>query len=266
MNEPNSPPVLSLHDLQRLTPARVGLGRAGVSLPTKALLDFTLDHARARDAVHAAFDPAALAAELAALGLRVHQVQSQARGRHDYLVRPDHGRRLDPQARERLAASVGQGNELALVIGDGLSPAAVRARAASVVANLLPRLAASGIAVGPAVVASGARVALGDEVGALVGARMVVMLIGERPGLSSPASLGAYLTYAPRPGVTDAERNCVSNIHAAGLSDDEAAVKIAWLIREGLARGLTGVALKDDSMLAGASAARPLTAVVPSVP
>jgi ethanolamine ammonia-lyase small subunit len=254
------PTIHSLRDLRRLTPARVGLGRSGASLPPQALLDFTLDHARARDAVHAPFDGAAVAGELSALGLVVHEVRSRAEGRHDYLVRPDLGRQLDPQSRERLAAGGGQGGDLVLVIGDGLSPGAVHARAAAVVARLLPRLAAAGIAVGAAVVANGARVALGDEIGALLDARMVAVLIGERPGLSSPASLGAYLTYAPRPGLSDAERNCVSNIHASGLSDDEAAAKIAWLIREGLARRLTGVALKDDSMLEATSASAELSA------
>ena len=134
------------------------------------------------------------------------------------------------------------------MIGDGLSAAAVHAHAAALMIRLLPLLAADdGVAIGHVVVASGARVALGDEIGAILGARMVLMLIGERPGLSAPDSLGAYLTFAPKPGLTDAERNCVSNIHHAGLSHDEAAFKIAWLIREGLAREVTGVALKDES-------------------
>jgi ethanolamine ammonia-lyase small subunit len=133
------------------------------------------------------------------------------------------------------------------VVGDGLSPLAVHRHAVDLVAALLPRLGAAGVSVGPAVVATGARVALGDEIGALLRARILVMLIGERPGLSAPDSLGAYLTYAPKPGLTDADRNCVSNIQAAGLGYDEAAFKIAWLVREGLVRGVSGVALKDES-------------------
>lgn len=247
-SQPPSASLPSLRDLRRLTPARVGLGRAGASLPTRALLDFTLDHARARDAVHSAFDSARLAAELAALGLASCEVASRARGRHDYLVRPDLGRQLDPASRDALAG-IGGACDLALVIGDGLSPTAVNARAVDVVRALLPRLAEAHIGLGAAVVATGARVALGDEIGVLLGARMVLVLIGERPGLSAPASLGAYLTYGPRPGLTDAERNCVSNIHAAGISNDEAAFKIAWLLRESFARQLSGVALKDDSGL-----------------
>ena len=150
-------------------------------------------------------------------------------------------------SRRVLAEPGGGASELAVVIGDGLSPAAVNVHAVELVRHLAPRLTEAGIRIGHIVVASGARVALGDEIGAVLGARMVVMLIGERPGLSAPDSLGAYLTFAPRIGLTDAERNCVSNIHAAGLSYDEAAFKIAWLVREGMARQITGVALKDES-------------------
>ena len=242
-----APPSRSLRDLRDLTPARVGLGRAGAGLPTQALLEFTLDHARARDAVHAAFDVPALVAGLGGLGLESPHVSSCARDRREYLKRPDLGRKLD-QASQRLLASRKAGScRLALVVGDGLSPAAVNAHAVALVASLMPRLAVERIEVGCAVVASGARVALGDEIGAILGARMVVVLIGERPGLSAPDSLGAYLTFAPRPDVTDAERNCVSNIHGAGLGYEEAALRIAWLIREGLAREVTGVALKDES-------------------
>jgi ethanolamine ammonia-lyase small subunit len=235
-------------DLRSFTPARVALGRSGASLPTKPLLDFTLDHARARDAVHAAFDGPGLVAGISALGLGVSEVRSRAADRGDYLRRPDLGRQLDAGSAETLAHGATKPCQLALVIGDGLSAAAVHAHAVALVKSLLPLLAAdNGVAIGHVVVASGARVALGDEIGAILGARMVVMLIGERPGLSAPDSLGAYLTFAPKPGLTDAERNCVSNIHQAGLSYDEAAFKIAWLVREGLAREVTGVALKDES-------------------
>jgi ethanolamine ammonia-lyase small subunit len=239
------PPPRSLRDLRHLTPARVGLGRSGASLPTQALLDFALDHARARDAVHARFDAASIVAALAGLGLRTIEVASRAQSRAEYLKRPDLGRALDAASQRALAGGPDQSCELAIVIGDGLSPAAVNVHAVELVGRLLARL--ESIAAGPIVVACGARVALGDEIGALLGARMVAVLIGERPGLSAPDSLGAYLTFAPAPGRTDAERNCVSNIHAFGLSYDEAAFRIAWLIREGLARQLTGVALKDES-------------------
>jgi ethanolamine ammonia-lyase small subunit len=238
-------PPRSLRDLRHLTPARVGLGRAGASLPTSALLDFTLDHARARDAVHAGFDISAIAAGLDALGLRTLEVSSCAQGRKEYLRRPDLGRQLNAVSRDLLASSHHGPCELAVVIGDGLSPSAVNAHAVELVRNLILRL--DTIKLGAIVVATGARVALGDEIGALLQARMAVMLIGERPGLSAPDSLGAYLTFAPKTGRTDAMRNCVSNIHCSGLSYDEAALKIAWLVRAGLARGITGVALKDES-------------------
>ncbi len=234
-----------MRDLRHLTPARVGLGRAGASLPTSALLEFTLDHARARDAVHAALDISPIAAGLDALGLHTLQVSSCARSRKDYLRRPDLGRKLDAASQELLANGGQDHCDLVVVIGDGLSPSAVNAHAVELVRNLIPRLGATRL--GPIVVASGARVALGDEIGALLGVRMAAMLIGERPGLSAPHSLGAYLTFAPKAGCTDAMRNCVSNIHSSGLSYDEAAFKIAWLVREGLARGVTGVALKDAS-------------------
>jgi ethanolamine ammonia-lyase small subunit len=242
-----APSPRSLMDLRDLTPARVGLGRAGASLPTEALLGFTLDHARARDAVHAAFDAPAIVAALGDLGLQAVEVRSGARSRTDYLRRPDHGRTLDQASRELLAGDGSGPCRLAVVIGDGLSPTAVNAHAANLLRSLVSQLAIDGIEIGRAVVASGARVALGDEIGAILGARMIVMLIGERPGLSASDSLGAYLTFAPRIGRTDAERNCVSNIHAAGLGYDEAAFRIAWLVREGLAREVTGVALKDET-------------------
>ena len=242
-----APSSRSMFDLRDLTPARVGLGRSGASMPTKALLEFTLDHARARDAVHAAFDIPAMISGLGDLGFEASEVASCVRNRKDYLRRPDLGRMLDPDSAQRLASRAGSACRLAIVVGDGLSPTAVHAHAIELVRSLIARLAAGRIEIDHAVVASGARVALGDEIGAILRARMIVMLIGERPGLSAPDSLGAYLTFAPRVGLTDAERNCVSNIHGSGLGYDEAAFKIAWLIGEGLARQVTGVALKDES-------------------
>jgi ethanolamine ammonia-lyase small subunit len=243
--KPPAPPR-SLTDLRDLTPARVALGRSGASLPTSALLDFTLDHARARDAVHAAFDAPALSKGLGELGLRSLEVSSRAANRRQYLARPDLGRRLDPASAQRLQG-LDTAGQLAVVIGDGLSPTAVHAHAVALMREFVPRLEAARIAIGAVVVASGARVALGDEIGELLKASMVAVLIGERPGLSAPDSLGAYLTFAPGQGLTDADRNCVSNIHREGLTYEEAAFKIAWLIREGFARKTTGVALKDES-------------------
>jgi ethanolamine ammonia-lyase small subunit len=243
-----APPSRSVTELRELTPARVALGRSGASVPTTALLDFTLDHARARDAVHAAFDAKALISALGGLSLGAVGVCSRAGDRKNYLRRPDLGRRLDQASLQLLAERRGRGAcPLAIVIGDGLSPTAVHAHAIELMRALLARLGAAQIEIGDVVVASGARVALGDEIGEILGAGMALVLLGERPGLSAPDSLGAYLTFAPKVGRTDAERNCVSNIHRAGLGYQEAAFKIAWLIREGLSRQVTGVALKDES-------------------
>ncbi len=245
-----SPPPYRLRELRHLTPARVALGRTGPSLPTRALLEFTLDHARARDAVHAAFDTPAIISGLDAMGVETLAVSSQVGSRDDYLRRPDRGRKLAAQSWDLLVERSRRAFDLAVVIGDGLSPSAVNAHAIEFIGSLIPRLHADGIYVGIAIVASGARVALGDEIGSLLGARAVLMLIGERPGLSVPQSMGAYLTYAPAPGLTDARRNCISNIHGSGLSYDEAAFKIAWLIRQALSRNVSGVALKDESGVA----------------
>ncbi len=241
------PQLPSSARLRELTPARVALGRTGASLPTKALLEFTLDHARARDAVHAAFDADSLTAGLADLGLSAIRVASRASGRKDYLARPDLGRRLDDDSKARLAGYSAEAGRLAIVIGDGLSPTAVNTHAIALLRRLLPQIATDAIRGAHAVVATGARVALGDEIGEILGSRMTVMLIGERPGLSAADSLGVYLTFAPAVGATDEKRNCVSNIHRAGLSYENAAAKVSWLIREGLARKVTGIALKDES-------------------
>lgn len=232
--------------LSAFTPARIALGRAGPGQPTRAVLDFALSHAQARDAVHTPFEAEATAEAIQTLGLPTLLVDSAAADRATYLRRPDLGRRLSEASRARLSPPK-DGCDLALVVADGLSSAAVHAHAAPLIAALSPRLA--GLRLGPVAVARQARVALADEVGEALSARMALILIGERPGLSSPDSLGAYLTFAPRRGRTDAERNCVSNIRPQGLSYDNAAFKIAWLIGEARRLALTGVALKDESDL-----------------
>ncbi|PTM39674.1 ethanolamine ammonia-lyase subunit EutC [Bosea sp. 124] len=240
------PPTNRFADLVRLTPARIALGRSGASLPIREVLRFGLAHAQARDAVHAPFRPGEVAAELAALGCETLMAQSAARSREDYLRRPDLGRSLSPESGAALAARHG-GFDLAIVVADGLSSTAVHQNAAPFMAALLPFLRRQKRTLAPVVIAAQARVAFGDEAAEALGARMVVVLIGERPGLSSPDSLGAYLTFAPRRGLTDAARNCISNIRPGGLGFQHAAFKLAWLVDQGFTRALTGVDLKDDS-------------------
>ncbi|MGY1815583.1 ethanolamine ammonia-lyase subunit EutC [Blastococcus sp. SYSU D00820] len=224
--------------LRRATRARVALGRAGDGLPTARELEFRAAHAAARDAVHAPLDAGLLRTDLA--GHEVLEVSSAAPDRATYLQRPDLGRQLaDGAVLPRTGA------DLAVVLADGLSPRAVHAHAPGLVAALLARL--PGWSVAPLVVARQARVALGDAIGAALGVRAVVVLIGERPGLSAADSLGAYLTWAPRPGRVDAERNCVSNVRPPhGLSYGQAADTIAALLAAARELGASGVALKDE--------------------
>lgn len=230
--------------LRRLTPARIGLGQAGDGLPTPAMLDFQAAHAAARDAVHLPFDPDGTGRALGALPWRV--VRSRAPDRATYLRRPDLGRQLDPADATDLAAAAGGPFDAAIVIADGLSAQAVHAHAAALATALADRLA--GWRLAPIVLVRQGRVAVGDAVAAALGASMVAVLIGERPGLSAADSLGCYLTHAPRPGVTrDSERNCVSNIRPAGLPVPAAADRIARLMGEARRLGLTGIALKDDA-------------------
>lgn len=227
--------------LRPATRARIGLGRAGDGLPTQALLDFQLAHARARDAVHTPFDAEGVAARLGKHPvIRVH---SAAESRAIYLQRPDLGRRLNADC----AALLQPGPyDVAFVIGDGLSATAVHDHAAPMLASALDRL--EGWSVAPIVLATNGRVALGDDIGARLGAGMVVVLIGERPGLSAADSLGLYLTFDPKPGRKDSERNCISNIHPPdGLGYEAAADKLVWLMREARRLKLTGVGLKDDA-------------------
>ena len=245
----NATPKVAITDpwaaLRSHTPARIALGRSGASLPTQAVLEFGLAHARARDAVHQALDLEALETALRLDGYAPVRVRSAAPDRMHYLTRPDLGRRLDAAGAQALDASI-PGAEIVVVIADGLSARAVQEHAlpllAALRAHARPRWSAL-----PLVLATQARVALGDAVGEHLQAKLVVVMIGERPGLSSPDSLGLYITHAPRIGRSDAERNCISNVRPAGLGYSAAARKLDWLVGAALARGATGIALKDDS-------------------
>jgi len=234
--------------LRPMTGARIALGRAGGSLPTAPLLEFQLAHARARDAVHLPFEAAGMEARLLEQGHTVLRVHSAAPERGVYLRRPDLGRRLDAASRAALADFSVQERrcDAVFVVADGLSPLAVHRHALAVLDRVWQALAGEGWTLAPVVVAGQARVALGDEIGALLAAEQVAILIGERPGLSVADSLGIYLTFAPRVGRTDAERNCLSNIRPEGLGYDEAARALVRLMRRARQLRLTGVGLKDD--------------------
>ncbi|MGP8232934.1 MAG: ethanolamine ammonia-lyase subunit EutC [Methylovirgula sp.] len=254
------PPVVSdfWKNLSRTTQARIALGRAGASLPTQEVLNFSLAHARARDAVHTPFDRDKVADEIRALGFETIFVESSAPDRASYLRRPDWGRTLSPASRTLLAGRKEAACDLAIIVADGLSATAVHSQTAPLLAAFKPYIARAGWRVAPVVIASQARVALGDEIGQMFGARAVILLVGERPGLSSPDSLGIYLTYDPKPGRNDGERNCISNVRDEGLSHDLAAFKLAWLVDEALKRQLTGVALKDESDVLLAADGKPM--------
>jgi ethanolamine ammonia-lyase small subunit len=257
MTPPDKPVTANPWDaLRRLTSARIALGRAGVSLPTRPQLAFQLAHALARDAVHQALDVPALAARLQALGMgdgSVLQVHSAAPDRLMYLQRPDLGRRLSDESRAQMMArmiepaSAPRRVDIAFVVADGLSSLAVSQNAAPFLAELMARIAPQRWRVAPLVIASQARVAIADEIGELLGAKLVVILIGERPGLSSPDSMGLYLTWMPVPGLTDASRNCISNVRPQGLAYADAAYKLHYLMAQAHQRALSGVALKDET-------------------
>ena len=232
--------------LRRHTAARIALGRAGGSLPTREVLSFSLAHAAARDAVHVEIDAESLRQSLAPLGLPCLVLSSQATDRMTYLQRPDLGRRLDDPSRAALAALPAGSPDVALIIGDGLSPPAAQRQAAPLLDRLLPSLRAAQITIAPLSIVRHARVAIEDEIGLALGARIALILIGERPGLGTAHSWGAYLVHDPRPGRTDAERNCVSNIRPDGMRSEDAADLLAYLISESLRERLSGVALKDE--------------------
>lgn len=231
--------------LKALTDARIAQGRSGTSLPTRALLQFQQAHAVARDAVHMPADFSALEKTLHELGETVLHVRSRARDRSEYLRRPDLGRKLDAASRADLSAQP-QGFDVVLVVADGLSAEGIT-NAQPVLQGLIPELRSRGLSLAPVVLAQQARVALGDDIALALGSKLVLVLIGERPGLSSPDSLGAYLTYSPQPLTRDSARNCVSNIRPAGLDARTATWRILHLLTEALRRELSGINLKDES-------------------
>ncbi|MBO4122330.1 ethanolamine ammonia-lyase subunit EutC [Cupriavidus gilardii] len=247
--------------LRQFTSARIALGRAGHSQPTDAVLAFGLAHAQARDAVHQPLSCEAVKAALDEAGFANLLVHSAAADRAQYLRRPDLGRRLDEGSRERLRQAAADPCDVAFVIADGLSAQAAQRHAVPVLRAVRERL--PDWRIGPVAIAEQSRVALGDEIGELLRARQVVMLIGERPGLSSPDSLGIYLTYDPHPGRTDAQRNCISNVRPEGLSYQQAADRLAWLLRGAVALGCSGVRLKEDSGALGQDAAAALRSPAP---
>jgi ethanolamine ammonia-lyase small subunit len=229
--------------LRLATRARIGLGRVGDAMALKDVLAFQFAHAKARDAVHTKLDVQALRAQIPGAVV----VRSEAESREIYLRRPDLGRRLHPECAELLTPG---DYDVVFVIADGLSATAVERNAVPMLRAALARV--GDMKVAPVVIATQARVAMGDDIGAALGARLCAILIGERPGLTVAESLGIYLTYGPVRGVKDSARNCISNIHGqGGLSYEGAADMLAWLMREALRRKLTGVGLKEASALTG---------------
>lgn len=232
--------------LKSFTRARIALGRVGSSLPTKEVLDFGFSHAMARDAVHLPLDVDALDDALKTQGFTTTRVHSRSPDRNTYLLRPDLGRRLDEQSLNQLKHTAASPIDFLIIVGDGLSSLAVERHAQPLLTEIRQHMP-EGWTSGPVVIASQARVAIADEIGETLNARMVAMLIGERPGLSSPDSLGIYLTYSPKLGCSDADRNCISNVRPEGLNYAAAAKKLLWLAKEAMRLKVSGVALKDES-------------------
>ncbi|TSE19697.1 Ethanolamine ammonia-lyase light chain [Tepidimonas alkaliphilus] len=258
-DEGKTPPSLNWSDLRRLTPARIGLKRTGSSLTTAEILRFDAAHAQARDAVHNPLDIDCLRQELVSSGWNnMITVRSQARDRSQYLLRPDLGRRLDLASRQLLEEyQLKSGRaDVVFILADGLSSSGIQQHAPSLLFHIRQMIEREFV-IAPLVIATQARVALGDEVGEVLQARMAVVIIGERPGLSSPDSIGLYMTFQPRVGCVDAQRNCISNIRPQGQQPNIAALRFAWLLREAFRLGATGVTLKDHSglpLISGTSA------------
>ena len=252
MDKPPVDPQNPWLELRRLTPARIALGRTGTSMPTGAQLDFQFAHAQARDAVHLPFDHAGLGAQLAERGRESVLLHSAATDRNSYLQRPDLGRKLSDESAQTLRAYAQAhpgGVDLAIVVADGLSALAVHRHTMPFLERMEEQITAEGWSVSPVILVEQGRVAVADEIGERLGAKMVVILIGERPGLSSPDSLGLYFTYNPKVGLTDAYRNCISNVRLEGLSYGMAAQRLLYLMREACRRQLSGVNLKDEAQV-----------------
>lgn len=231
--------------LRRFTQARIALGRAGHAVPTRAQLDFQLAHAQARDAVRIPWDIEAFACQVRDLGENILILTTQVSARDEYLRRPDLGRSLDEASRNRLENPVAAGTEVALIITNGLSTTAVEQHGIPLLRAIRTAFWAHPFRI---VLVANGRVALSDDIGQALAARLAVIIVGERPGLSAADSLGIYLTFAPKPGRTDADRNCISNIRPPdGLGYEAAAARLLYLTEEALRRGLSGVALKDES-------------------
>ena len=237
-----------LAQLRQFTNARIAMGRVGASIPLKQSLEFNMAHAHARDAVYSFLDIDGLTDNLSKFNLPVLHLHSKAGSRHKYLKRPDWGRRLNEESEMSLEGIYNK-SDVAIIIADGLSATAVNENAFSVLNLLIPMLAAARLTMAPLCIVEQGRVAIADEIAYKLNAKLSVIFIGERPGLSSADSMGAYLTYNPRPGLTDESRNCISNIRPQGLTHKPAADKIFYLVTEAFEKQLSGVGLKDNERL-----------------
>ena len=235
--------------LKSLTPARIALGSTGVAIPLKEVLEFKLAHAHARDAVYSELNEAALITALEPFQRPIYALHSKVQHRHEYLQRPDLGRQLHEASKKQLQTANVPPADVALIIVDGLSATAINNHSIPVLQHLIPLLLKAHFTIAPLSIVHQGRVAIGDEVGSMLNAKFSVVLIGERPGLSSPDSMGAYLTYQPTVGLTDESRNCISNIRLEGMSYQTAAEKIFYLISESFRLQYSGVGLKDNEGL-----------------
>ena len=245
-------PNLQTNRFKSHTTARISLGRVGVSLPSSASLDFKLAHAHARDAVYSTLDTDNLIPALEKINQHLFHLNTSATTRQEYLQRPDLGRKLSEKSQALLQSEAPEKTStLSIIIADGLSATAANDHALQLINILLPKFREAGITLAPFVLVEQGRVAVSDEIGFLLKAEMALILIGERPGLTSANSLGAYLTYGPTPGLTDESRNCISNIRPEGLGYNQAADKVFYLVQEARRRKISGVSLKDNAGLIG---------------